>query len=172
MACITTQSYTLPCRNNIGGVEVVYIADFADKGTPTLSAASGTITTWADAAGDFYTYQARPEVANSSFNATMTDANGTTFYAHSVTFQLEHLSGNRNVENDILAKGRFLIMFKDNNGKYFVLGYTNGMRCSAMENATGTALGDLNGTKFTFTSNEPAYAYEVDSSIVAALLAP
>jgi hypothetical protein len=171
MACITTQNYTLPCRNNSGGVNVVYIADFADKGTPTLSAASGTVTAWTDAAGDFYTYQTRPEVANGSFNATMTDANGTTVYAHSVSFTLEQLSGNRNVENDILAKGRFLIMFKDNNGKYFVLGYTNGMRCSAMENGTGTANADLNGTKFTFTSNEPFPAYEVDSTIVAAMLA-
>ena len=171
MACITTQNYTLPCRNNSGGVNVVYIADFADKGTPTLNSASGTVTGWTDAAGDFYTYQTRPEVANGSFNATMTDANGTTVYAHSVSFTLEQLSGNRNVENDILAKGRFLIMFKDNNGKYFVLGYTNGMRCSAMENGTGTANADLNGTKFTFTSNEPFPAYEVDSAIVAAMLA-
>ena len=171
MACNTTQNYTLPCRNNSGGVNVVHIADFADKGTPTLSAASGTVTAWTDAAGDFYTYQTRPEVANGSFNATMTDANGTTVYAHSVSFTLEQLSGIRNVENDILAKGRFLIMFKDNNGKYFVLGYTNGMRCSAMENGTGTANADLNGTKFTFTSNEPFPAYEVDSTIVAAMLA-
>jgi hypothetical protein len=150
---------------------VLYIADFADKGTPTLSATSGTITAWADAAGDFYTYQTRPEVANSSFNATMSTPNGTTFYTHSITFTLEQLSGNRNVENDILAKGRFLFIVKDNNGKYFVLGYTNGMFCSAMENGTGTANGDLNGTKFTFTSNEPFPAYEVDSSIISALLA-
>ena len=171
MACLTTQNYTLPCRNNSGGVNVVYIADFSDKGTPTLSAASGTITAWSDAAGDFYTYQTRPEIAAGSFNATMS-ANGTTVYAHSITFQLEQLSGNRNVENDILAKGRFLIMFKDNNGKYFVLGYTNGMFCTAMENGTGTANGDLNGTKFTFGSNEPFPAYEVDSTIVAAMLAP
>ena len=171
MACVTTQGYTIPCRDSNGGVSVIYIADFADKGTPTLSATSGTITAWSAAAGDFFTYETRPEVANSSFNATMNDANGTTFYAHSITFNVDKLSGIRGVENDILAKGRFLIIFQDNNGKYFCLGYTHGMRCSAMENTTGTALGDYNGTKFTFTSNEPAPAYEVSSGIISGLLA-
>lgn len=172
MACVTTSNYTVPCRDSRGGISVVYIADFSDKGTPTLSAASGTVTAWTDAAGDFYTYQVRPEVSAASYNATMSDANGTVFYTHQITFQLEQLNGVRGVENDILAKGNFLIMYKDNNGKYFVLGYTNGMRCSAMENTSGTAMGDLNGTKFTFTSNEPQQAYEVDSTIVAAMLAP
>lgn len=171
MACLTTQGYTLPCRDSNGGINVVYIADFSDKGTPTLSATSGQITAWTDAASDFYTYEVRPETANASFNATMNDANGTTFYAHSITFQLDKLDSVRGVENDILAKGRFLIIFKDNNGKYFVLGYTHGMRCSSMENTTGTALGDYSGTKFTFTSNEPAPAYEVASGIISGLLA-
>jgi hypothetical protein len=171
MFCLTTQGYTLPCRDSNGGISVIYIADFSDKGSPTLSATSGTITAWSDAAGDFFTYECRPEVSNGSFNATMNDANGTTFYAHSITFNVDKLSGIQGVENDILAKGRFLIIFKDNNGKYFCLGYTNGMRCSAMENTTGTALGDYNGTKFTFTSNEPAPAYEVSSGIISALLA-
>ena len=117
MACVTTQGYTIPCRDSNGGVNVIYIADFADKGTPTLSATSGTITAWSDAAGDFFTYETRPEVANSSFNATMNDANGTTFYAHSITFNVDKLSGIRGVENDILAKGRFLIIGSIKSGR-------------------------------------------------------
>lgn len=171
MACLTTQGYTVPCKQS-SGVSVVYIADFSDKGTPTLSATSGTITAWADAAGDFYTYETRAEVVAGTFNATVNDANGTAFYTHSVTFNVEQLSGVRGVENDKLLKGNFLIIVKEQgSGKYFLYGYTNGMRCSAMENTHGVALGDFNGTKFTFTSNEPAQAYEVDSTIIAGLLA-
>jgi hypothetical protein len=171
MACVTTRSRSLDCRDSIGGISVVYIADYSDKGTPTLSATSGTITAWTDAASDFYTYEVRPETANASFNVTANDANGTVFYTHTITFQLDKLSGYEGVENDILAKGRFLIMYKDRNGKYFVLGYNNGMRLSAMENTTGSAMGDYNGAKLTFTSNEETPAYEVSSGIISGLLA-
>lgn len=171
MTCVTTRSRSLDCRNSVGGIKAVYIADFSDKGTPTLSATSGTITAWSDAAGDFYTYSVRPETATASFNGTFSLPNGTKFYTHTISFKREKLSGYETVEDEILATGTFLIMYLDNNGKYMLLGYTNGMTLSGDENGTGTAMGDMNGTTYTFTSNEPFKAYEVDSSIVAALLA-
>lgn len=171
MACVTTRSRTLDCRDSIGGISVIYIADFGDKGTPTLSATSGTITAWTDAAADFYTYEVRPETASASHNATGSLPNGTAFYTHSISFQLEKVSGYEGVEDDILLKGRFLIMYKDRNGKYMVLGYNNGMTCTTIEAGTGTAMGDFNGRKFTFTSNEETPAYEVSSGIVSGLLA-
>ena len=171
MACVTTRSRSLDCRDSIGGISVVYIADWSDKGTPTLSATSGTITNWSDAASAFYTYEVRPETASASYNATPSTPNGTVFYTHTISFQLEKLSGYEGVENDILAKGRFLIIYKDRNGKYMLLGYNNGMMCSAMENSTGTAMADFSGSKFTFTSNEETPAYEVSSGIISGLLA-
>lgn len=171
MSCNTLTNYTVPCKQS-SGVSVVYVAPFSAKGTPTLSATSGTITAWSSAANAFYTFETRAEVVAGSFNGTGNDANGTFFYTHQVAFNKEQLSGVEGVENDILAKGNWLIIVKEQgSGKYFLYGYTNGMRCSAMENTHGVALGDFNGTKFTFTSNEPAQAYEVDSSIIAGLLA-
>lgn len=168
-ACTTLTSYSLDCRDSIGGISEVYIAAFENKGTPTITSASALISAWTDATGDFYTYQVRPETANATETFQMNDQNGTVFYEQSISFQLSKQNGLRTVTNDILAKGKWLIIYKDRNGKYRLHGYNNGCTMSAGTGETGTAMGDFNGYKFTFIAKEETQAYEVSSSIIDAL---
>ena len=170
-ACTTLTHYSLDCRDSIGGITEVYIAAFDNKGTPTITSASALISSWTDAAGDFYRYQVRPETANAVETPTANDQNGTVYYEQSITFQISKQVGLRTVTNDILYKGNWLIIYKDRNGKYRLHGYNNGCKYSAGTNETGTAMGDFNGYKFTFSSKEETQAYEVSSSIMASLIA-
>lgn len=168
-SCYTTQSFIINCADAVGGISEVYIADFIDKGTPTINA-SGLITAWTDATNDFYTYQVRPETAVATQTAQTNDPSGTTFYETSLSFQLSGLDSNRELENDILNKGRFLVIFKSRGvtPKYFLMGYNNG--CTMKVNGeTGTAMGDFKGYKITAAAKEETYWYEVSSSIIDAI---
>lgn len=166
-SCYTTQGAVIGCNDNIGGISEVYIADFIDKGTPTINA-SGLITAWTDANGDFYTYQVAKETANFTQTSTSSEQMGTTFYEQAGGFQLAGLDSNRELENDILNKGKFLVIFKSRGTtpKYFLVGYNNGAYIKANAE-TGTALGDFKGYKYTVSAKEETYWYEVSASVVA-----
>lgn len=168
-SCYTTQGAVVGCNDNTGGISEIYIADFIDKGTPTINA-SGLITAWTDAIGDFYTYQIKAETANFTQNGTPNDQNGTCFYEQAGSFQLSGLDSNRELENDILNKGRFLVIFKSRGTtpKYFLLGYDNGAYIKANAE-TGTAMGDFKGYKYTVSAKAETYWYEVSASVVAAI---
>ena len=165
-SCYTTQGAVKGCNDQIGGVDEIYIADFIDKGTPTINA-SGLITAWTDAIGDFYTYQVNQGTANFTSKATPNAQSGTTFYEQGGAFQLAGLDSNRELENDILAKGRFLVIFKSKGTtpKYFLIGYNNGAYI-APSAETGTAMGDFKGYKYTVSAMEETYWYEISASVV------
>lgn len=170
-SCYTTQGAIINCNDNVGGISEIYIADFIDKGTPTINA-SGLITAWSDATGDFYTYQVAKETANFDQATTPSEQNGTTFYEQTGAFQLAGLDSNRELENDILAKGRFLVIFKSRGTtpKYFLIGYNNGAYIKPGA-STGTAMGDFKGYKYTVSAKEETYWYEVSPSLIDALTA-
>lgn len=167
--CYTTQGATITCNDNVGGISEIYIADFIDKGTPIINA-SGLITSWTDAVGDFYTYQVAKETANFTQNAMTNEQGGGTFYEGTGSFQLAGLDSNRELENDILAKGRFLVIFKSRGAtpKYFVAGLENGAYIKPAAE-TGTAMGDFKGYKYTVSFKEEVYWREVQSSVVTAI---
>jgi hypothetical protein len=59
-----------------------------------------------------------------------------------------------------------VVVFKDNNGKYFSVGLEKGAYMSAGSAASGTAYGDRSGYELTISGMEAAPAYEVTGSIV------
>lgn len=169
MSCYTTQGAVTNCSDQVGGISEIYIADYIDKGTPTINA-SGLITAWTDAIGDFYTYQIKPETGNFTQTPTRNEQSGTLFYEQGGVFQLAGLDSNREVENDILNKGRTLIIFKSRGttAKYFVIGLENGATITTPAE-TGTAMGDFKGYKFNVNAKEEVYWREVSASVVAAI---
>jgi hypothetical protein len=168
-SCYTTQGAVVGCSDAIGGVSEIYIADFIDKGTPTISG-SGVITAWTDAIGDFYTYQIKPETANFTQTPTRNEASGTLYYEQAGVFQLSGLDSNRELENDILNKGRVIVIFKSRGTtpKYFVIGLENGATITTPAE-TGTAMGDFKGYKLNVSAKEEVYWREVSASVVAAI---
>ena len=60
-----------------------------------------------------------------------------------------------------LAQADLLIIVKDQNGKYWLLGQVNGMSMAASIAQTGTAYGDRNGYELNFEGAEPAPANEI-----------
>jgi hypothetical protein len=75
------------------------------------------------------------------------------------------------VEITALAMGDLAVIVKDANGKYWYLGKDEPVNASAGDGQTGTARGDANRYTITLQDESKEMPYEVDSSIVDALVA-
>ena len=57
-------------------------------------------------------------------------------------------------EVKMIARAKMTIIIEDNNGKYWLMGETNGVRLTSGEAGSGTALGDRNGYSLSFQAQE------------------
>jgi hypothetical protein len=78
-----------------------------------------------------------------------------------------------NTRNEILllAKNNLMAVVEDANGKYWLLGKSNGLDLTGGNSGSGTAQGDRNGYTLTFSGGEKELAPEVNSGIIAGLTA-
>lgn len=169
MSCTLTTSWELGCNDSVGGIIEAYIGDFSTAGAITENA-SGMVTTIAGLAF-MYTYQVEKATSNWTDIPTPSRENGTVFFDQNLQLILNKMSQDKRNEVKSLSQGLWTIIVKDRNGKYWLLGQTAGMRMDPSESGSGTAMGDRNGYTLNFKGEEPAPANEVDSTIIAALLA-
>jgi hypothetical protein len=157
MACALTQSYTLDCKDSIGGLKAVWFAAIEDIDTWTGSAGTYTAVTM-DAGKYFWKYDLVKESSNFAEAVNTNVQNGTVFYAQTLEIILNKLQVNTRNEILLLAKNRLVALVQDNNDKTWVLGFDNGLDITGGGSATGTAFGDRNGYTLTFTGNEKELA--------------
>jgi hypothetical protein len=171
MACALTQGYTLDCRDSAGGVKSVY---FIEHGNVTgVTVASGVVSAIAKAGGGrFYKYTLHR--ATASFTEEFQDniQNGTVFNRQTLNIILNKMQASLRNEISLLAANVLLAVVEDQNGKYWLAGYENGLMREGGSGGTGTALGDRNGYTLNFTGDERIMAYEVNSSVIAGLTTP
>lgn len=157
MACALTQSYTLDCKDSIGGLKAVWFAAVEDIASWTGSAGTYTAVTM-DSGKYFWKYDLVKESSNFAEAVNTNVQNGTVFYAQTLEIILNKLQVNTRNEILLLAKNRLVALVQDNNGKTWVLGEVNGLDLTGGGSATGTAFGDRNGYTLTFTGNEKEMA--------------
>jgi hypothetical protein len=154
MACQITKARLEPCKDVVGGLKNVFIANFdaipfaniTFGGTDgEISAVSGTPTV--------FQYELR---GTSDFNETITTSrdNGTTFFEQVLTLNLKKLSPQSHKEIKFLASNRPKIFVEDNNGNIFLAGAEFGMDMTAGNITRGAAMGDSSGYTLTFTGME------------------
>jgi hypothetical protein len=170
MSCALTSGFTLDCRDSVGGIKAILVAEVKNKGTITASA--GVITAFTMASGkQFFRYEFRKQTGSFTETIVTNDENGTLFYEQSITAQLSRLEATKRNELFLLAKNNVMVIVEDRNGKYWLMGQEDGMVLSGA-GQTGTAMGDFNGYQLTFTGAEEIPALEVGSGLIAALSAP
>lgn len=173
MACDLVQGYEILCRDAIGGIQEVYIAPFEDIPQANITAASGVITAMTCSSGNkFYTFQLEKENAQYDNNAIVSVENGTTFYDSILTFTMKKMSASMKNSIKVLAQNRLMIIVKDNNGTYWVMGQTRGVDATELTMTSGKAMGDLSGATVTFTGKEVAFDNQLTGSLITALLSP
>jgi hypothetical protein len=160
MSCSLTQNYVLDCKDNVGGIKLVWICALESIGGITETDGVVSII---NSAGNGYIYKYDLVRESSMFTETITTnvQNGTVFYAQSLEIILNKLQVNTRNEILLLAKNRVVVIAQDNNGRYWMLGKLNGLDATAGGSASGTAFGDRNGYTITFTGSERELAPEV-----------
>ena len=163
MACTLTTGRELPCKDSVGGIKAVYLADYGTLGALTvdasveLTAIAGTPT--------LFQFDVK---GNSSLEQTINSSreNGTTFYEQTLNLTLTKLDLATQQEIVTIAKARPHIFVEDYNQNYFLVGAVHGADVSGGTVVTGAAMGDLSGFTLVFTAQETLPAYFVTSTVV------
>jgi len=156
MSCDITAGRVEPCKDAVGGINNIYIFNFADVPTSGIvydSTATDAISTLGTG---LTTYKYELKSTTNTFEQTITASrdNGTTFFEQALSITLKKMTKEANKELKLLCYGRPKILVETNNGDLLLCGYEHGMDVTGGTFATGGALGDLNGYTLTFGGSE------------------
>ena len=117
MACAITSGYTIDCRENIGGLQAVFLVEFGN--ITSFAEVSGLVTGITKATGKrFYKFEVPRATANTSSNATASEENGSIFYTHQVVFPLNKRDSTTANIVRTLAKNKLVAVTLDMDGNY------------------------------------------------------
>jgi len=167
MACDITAGFTLPCRDNTGGIKNIYILSGSVAG---LTGEENGLITDISGSGTFYKFELTRQTGDYTETINASLENGTVYYEQVVNAPFHKLQSSTRNQIKVLAQNPNLkVIVETNNGsdatagKFFYLGQNNGLSLSGGTGATGTAFGDMNGYTLTFTGQEPLPACEVQT---------
>ena len=170
MACDLTTGYIVGCRDNMGGIREFYIANRTATYDANVNA-SGTVVSF-DGSLTWYQYQPRKQSSTWSESPQGSDENGTITYEQACTIVLTRMEQSKQNELKLLGQGNLVIIVRDQNNKFFLLGDLNGMTLQDGTNGSGTAYGDRNGYELNFGGMEkdpaPEVYYEAFSADISA----
>ena len=171
MSCIQTLSgLTRDCSSNMGGIVEALIANYADVTGVTVSDGIISAISMASSA-KFKRYSFAKNTGSLTSNYNIDAASGVKYVTTDLLLQFNRMETSKRVEITALALGDLAIIVKDANGKYWYLGKDEPVNASAGDGQTGTARGDANRYTITLQDESQEMPYEVDSSIVDALVA-
>ena len=171
MPCLQTLSgLAKDCAANMGGIVEALIANFAD--VSSLSVTDNKISTISMASSaKFKRYSFAKNTGNLTSTYNLDPASGVRYVSSELLLQFNRMETTKRVEITALALGDLAVIVKDANGKYWYLGKDAPVNASAGDGQTGTARGDANRYTITLQDESLEMPYEVDSSIVDALVA-
>lgn len=170
MSCVITNGYTLGCRDNIGGIQEVYIGEWNGDDMTYGLTSSGAISSFGGATVSFYTFQQEIETGSYTENGVFSTENLTAFYEQTLSITLHKLDASLRNKLLVLGQGKWRIMIKDQRGTYWLMGKQNPVRVSASNPGLGKAYGDLNGATITFLGKEPEIATVVESAAALSVI--
>jgi hypothetical protein len=166
--CNSLEGILKGCDNNAGGIYEAYFIDQDSVTGVTVNATAHTITA-IGTIEDFTPFQFKRNVGNLVVSPTIDLVNGSTFYTSTLTLAFHKREGIKSRALQILAEGqRYLgVIIKDANGKYWYLDYA---QLNGGDEESGTAKADGSKYTVTFVAEMDNRPYEVDSTIIAALI--
>lgn len=156
MACDISAGRAYPCKDAIGGIKEILVCAYDDIVFDTP--ASGAVT---DITSDttLYRFVSAKNAGSIAQNIQSSVENGTIFFEQVVTIQMPKLEAAVNANLHNVLKNRLVIIARDNNDNFHVIGYGRGAEVTGGNFGTGAATGDLNGYNIVFTAEEKAPAY-------------
>ena len=153
MACALTSGFTPKACKTVGGVKSFLIIEHAAVTAVTKTAGVVTAIT-KTSPFIFREYKQKAEVANYKQTASMDAKAGT--YAFDIEASLEQSSLDQAsaTENFLLLKNTVMIVTKDNDGNFWLLGEEYGADVTTGTEDWGVALGDSRSYTLNFIAQE------------------
>ena len=171
MACDITSGFTLDCNDSNGGIEKIFIANGPVESITEAAGTISAITVGGSALtpSDFFAFEVPRQTSSFTETINVSNENGTVFYDQALTMVLNKMEAAKRDQILLLSQNNeMVVVFKDNNSKYFSVGIQRGAYMTAGTSVSGTAYGDRNGYELTFSGMEEQPAFEVTGSIVEA----
>ena len=174
MSCILENGVTLGCKDSLGGVKEVLIASYTNNEVYTYETDDTSddfgMITGISGNGQFYRFEMRQQQGEFIQQGQHSIENGSNFWEQSVS--LVFVKNNAKDRNTllVLAQSTLLIVVKDQNGTYWLVGELNGAEISESTQSSGKAYGDLNGTTITLMGKEATPARKIDATVAEALI--
>lgn len=161
------------CDGSVGGVARVAIAPAKDIESITVDE-TGIVTVITPVEGrpkPFLPYYQKK--ATAVFNTAYTPSETSSgLHQNDLAFQIQKMKAAHRAEYLKLVSGDTIVLFKDNNGYWWLLGTPDlPAEATAGDGTTGTALTDFNGHNVTLSTTDKTTPPEVDGDIVTALIA-
>ncbi len=171
MACDITSGFTLDCNDSNGGIEKIFIANGPVQSIAETQGLISAITVGGSALtpSDFFAFEVPRQTSSFTETINVSNENGTVFYDQALTMILNKMEAAKRDQILLLSQNNeMVVVFKDNNDKYFSVGIQRGAYMTAGTSVSGVAYGDRNGYELTFSGMEEQPAFEVTGSIVEA----
>lgn len=159
--CTILSGIALDCRDNVGGIEAIYIQNvgtsLAIAGSPSTGSVAVTTVTvdGSPLAADLASmseYELVKQTGALTETGTFSDENGTVFFTSVATAVFNKMDSDKLGELYNLAiSGKLCVIVKDNNGRWWIVGNERGAVATSSTEETGTAYGDRNGITIEFT---------------------
>lgn len=157
------------CDNSMGGIKSVYIANYDDVASVTVTDGKITAIEMADAAKFLYYYFRK---GTSSFTSTLTvdDPNGVRYWTTELVMSFLRMETKKRLEISALSANELAVIIQDANGVYWYLGKDEAVTASTADGQSGTARGDGNRYSITLQDTSVEAPYEIDADIIAGLI--
>lgn len=169
-SCIQTLSgLARDCDSNVGGVKRVYIANKDDVTAITVTSDAISAITMASGASfkEYYQKRGRASVTSTpQFNDAGEYAGESTV----LTLNFPRQDSTKRLEVAAMSVAELIVVYEDNNGKCWLLGYDHGVVRTGGDAASGTAATDTNQYAIELTDISNQLPYEVPANVIEALV--
>ncbi|MCM1503397.1 MAG: hypothetical protein NC115_12155 [Bacteroidales bacterium] len=171
MACTQTLGGILQdCMPSMGGLREVFVINHAAVKKVTVTDGKISAIELAEDTDKFRKYYVRRQTSQFTSTLNVDQTNGSRFISTDIALVFTRMDTTKRTEMEALSAGELAVIAKDQNGKYWYFGYDNPVMASAGDGQTGTSNTDRNGYSITLQDNSQQWPYEVDESIVDALV--
>lgn len=168
MSCLINAGIERGCRDNAGGLITLYISNYPSGYTSMADWTDIDVNEIITSFSSVTWYEFVPNKISSDFTETyqVSLENGTVGYEQKVTAIFGKMSAEKRLQIKSLTAGNFVMIVKDKNGDFWLLGAEDSINISGGNASTGKALSDLNGYTLEFTAMEGHPAYSVNESAI------
>ena len=161
MACNQTISgIAQDCATSKGGVSEVYLANFQDVASVTVTSNKVSAITM-ESGKKFKRYYFRPGTSSMTSTLNLDVAAGVNFVQTDLVMLFSRMETTKRVEMSALAVNDLCAIVKDSNGIYWYLGEEEPMIATAGDGQTGTAKTDANRYSITLQDNNNSFPKEI-----------